>query len=162
MKCQRGCGQLKLVLVASSLFFCISRSSAIARVNCLRIFLKKMLLPFHVRCAALFSIFSARVCIYRARQSHQDSVFYLIETRDGNEYVGTRVSQKQQAIQLRTEKMGTISIPKSEVQKLIPILRSQPNGGRGYGDNPQATRNLFQPNGYALKMKCNTRTSGSF
>jgi hypothetical protein len=81
----------------------------------------------------------------------QDTVLYRIETRDGNEYIGTIVFQDQNAIRLKTEKLGEITIQKADVKSMVPLTRKADGTGRHWFDNPQATRYLWQANGYGLK-----------
>ena len=98
----------------------------------------------------LFVILSG-IPIFSAAQNSQDSIKYQVETIDGNEYIGIILKQTQEAIQLKTEKIGEISIPQSEIKRITPLNAVKEKGGTYWLDNPQATRYFWAPNGYSLK-----------
>lgn len=75
---------------------------------------------------------------------------YQIETLDGNEYFGIILTQTTDTIQFKADKLGEISIPRSEIKKISPITVSEKNG-EYWLDNPQSTRYFWAPNGYSLK-----------
>ena len=80
------------------------------------------------------------------------SILYRVETMDGNEYIGTLVSQDVDVIVLKTEQLGNITLKKADIRKMAPIEEGQIKDGVLWFDNPQATRYFFQPNGYGLKQ----------
>lgn len=80
-----------------------------------------------------------------------DSSLVRIETTDGNEYIGTIVSQDADAIQLQTNTIGTVTIRKSLVASMEPVKKSEIRGQKYWFDNPYAnTRYFFNTNGYGL------------
>jgi len=81
----------------------------------------------------------------------QDTTVYRVETTDGNEFIGTIVSQDETQIILRTKEFGNITISKAAIKKMAPIKVSQMKGGTYWFENPQSTRYFWQPNGYGLK-----------
>lgn len=81
----------------------------------------------------------------------QDTTVYRVETTDGNEFIGTIVSQDETQIILRTKEFGDITISKAAIKKMAPIKVSQMKGGTYWFENPQSTRYFWQPNGYGLK-----------
>ncbi len=74
-----------------------------------------------------------------------------IETKDGNEYIGQMMGQDSVKIYLKTQNLGEIGIPKSEVKYWEPIHAQQIKEGKLWFTNPQSTRYFWSPNGYGLK-----------
>lgn len=84
-------------------------------------------------------------------QNSQDSIKSRIETIDGNEYIGIILERSSEKIRIKTDKLGEISIPSSEVKRISEITVSQSKDGTYWTDNPQSTRYFWAPNGYNLK-----------
>lgn len=84
-------------------------------------------------------------------QTARDSVKSQIETMDGNEYIGIILNQTPKSIRLKTEILGEISIPRSEIKRITPLSATKSKDGTYWLDNPQATRYFWAPNGYNLK-----------
>jgi hypothetical protein len=99
----------------------------------------------------LFLAFLISISISSNAQNSQDTTKYQIETVDGNEYIGTILNQTQEAIRIKTDKLGEISIPQSEVKKITQLAAVQSKDGTYWLDNPQSTRYFWAPNGYNLK-----------
>jgi hypothetical protein len=76
---------------------------------------------------------------------------YLIETRDGNSYMGKIVATDSVKVLFHTEKLGEITILKSDIKKMEPFNVKQLKGDIYWFENPQSTRYFFSPNGYGLK-----------
>lgn len=85
-------------------------------------------------------------------QGQRDSLLYRVETRDGNAYLGAIVEKDENVVRLRTAELGVIVIQKSNIKSIVPVLSDRLRGGRILSDNHQATRYLWQPNGYGLKQ----------
>ena len=99
----------------------------------------------------LFVIFLISLPILSNCQNSQDSIKYQIETIDGNEYIGIILNQTPEAIRIKTDKLGEISIPQSEVKKITQLSATKSKDGTYWLDNPQETRYFWAPNGYNLK-----------
>jgi hypothetical protein len=84
-------------------------------------------------------------------QNNQDSTKFQIETIDGNEYIGIILKQTSETIRIKTDKLGEISIPQSEIKKISQLTAVQTKGGTYWLDNPHSTRYFWAPNGYNLK-----------
>ncbi|NQU53223.1 MAG: hypothetical protein HQ522_11870 [Bacteroidetes bacterium] len=84
-------------------------------------------------------------------QTSQDSLIIKIETTDGNEFIGKIVAQDSSKIVLETNKLGQISIQKSDIRIQEEIDVQQIKNGILWFDNPQSTRYFWSPNGYGLK-----------
>jgi hypothetical protein len=76
---------------------------------------------------------------------------YHVETTDGNEFIGTLISQDDQSLTIKTDKLGVITIRESDVKDMGIIQQSSIKGGKVWFHNPQSTRYFWQPNGYGLK-----------
>ena len=100
----------------------------------------------------LFLVFLISLPIICSAQNAQDSTKYQIETVDGNEYIGTILNQTPEAIRIKTEKIGEISIPRSLIKKIAQLSTVKSKGGTYWLDNPQSTRYFWAPNGYNLKQ----------
>jgi len=85
-------------------------------------------------------------------QEVKDSIKVQIETTDGNEYIGIVVNQTKESILLKTDKLGEITIPQTEIRKISPIAIAKSKDGTYWLDNPQSTRYFWAPNGYNLKQ----------
>ncbi len=83
-------------------------------------------------------------------QTAQDTSLVNIQTTDGNEYLGHIVSQDSLKIILKTEKLGEISIFKSDIKKQGIVEIQQVKDGKFWFPNPQSTRYFWAPNGYGL------------
>jgi len=83
-------------------------------------------------------------------QVASDSTMYLIETTDGNEFIGYILLRNDSTITFSSEKFGTVNIPVSLLKK-IEVIDPHKLTNEGYlFENPQATRYFFAPNGYGL------------
>lgn len=84
-------------------------------------------------------------------QNSQDSIKSQVETNDGNAYIGIILEQTPEIIRIKTDKLGEISIPRSEVKRVTQLTLTKSKDGTYWIDNPQATRYFWAPNGYSLK-----------
>ena len=73
-----------------------------------------------------------------------------IETRDGNTYTGYVASQDTVALILRTDNLGDIRIPRSEIISIREFRNMAKVKGRYWLPNPQSTSYFWAPNGYGL------------
>ncbi len=76
---------------------------------------------------------------------------FIVQTTDGNELIGTIISQNSDVIMLKTESLGIVSIRKQTIKKIEPIKAAQMVDGQYWFENPHTTRYFFQSNGYGLK-----------
>ena len=81
----------------------------------------------------------------------QDTTRYRFETKDGNEFIGIILSQDANSIVVKTENLGEITIPKSELLKMTEIRDARIVNGKFWFRNPQSTRYFWQPNAYGLR-----------
>jgi len=99
---------------------------------------------FLIVCLIFFSLSSNA-------QNSQDSIRSQVETMDGNEYIGIILEQTPETIRIKTDKLGEISIPRSEVKRITQLSTIIVKDGTYWLDNPQSTRYFWAPNGYSLK-----------
>lgn len=76
---------------------------------------------------------------------------YLIETTDGNTYTGLVLSSDSTKVVLKTDKLGEITLLKSDIKMKTALESNQVKGGKIWLENPQSTRYFYSPNGYGLK-----------
>jgi len=74
-----------------------------------------------------------------------------VKTKDGNLYQGELIEKNDDNLIINTEELGTITLAKSQINKLIPLYPSGDNKKGYLYDNPNATRNIFAPTGYGLR-----------
>ena len=81
-----------------------------------------------------------------------DSVkLHLIETTDGNQYIGEIISEDEEAVRLRTQGLGEIKLSRVYIRKIEPVDPEKLIGEEYWAENPQSTRYFWAPNGYGLK-----------
>lgn len=100
----------------------------------------------------LFLLMLALMIPLTCRAQKTDSTKLVrIETRDGNQYIGTITFQDHQHIKLFTEKFGELTFDRIDVVSIDPVDKKQIKDGIYWFDNPQATRYFLTTNGYGLK-----------
>jgi hypothetical protein len=75
---------------------------------------------------------------------------YLIETNDGNQYIGVILEKNSESVTLKTEQLGEIKIRINDILRISPIKKERMVGSEYWFENPQATRYFWSPNGYGL------------
>jgi hypothetical protein len=85
-----------------------------------------------------------------AQEVEGDTVQYFIQTRDGNEYLGTIVFEDEDKLVLLT-KIGEITIQHADILSRRLVKGEQFRNGEFWFENPQATRYFWSPNGYGLR-----------
>ncbi|MEZ5105374.1 MAG: hypothetical protein R2757_12820 [Draconibacterium sp.] len=84
-------------------------------------------------------------------QTTSDTVLVRIETLDGNEFIGTIVSEDNERVVLKTENFGEINILQTNIKSKKEIQVQQIKDGKLWFTNPQSTRYFWAPNAYGLK-----------
>jgi hypothetical protein len=75
----------------------------------------------------------------------------IVETVDGNEFIGTLVDEDDSQLILLTEIYGRVHIPISQIKTRRVLKKSSLIEGEHWFDNPHATRYFFMTNGYGLR-----------
>jgi hypothetical protein len=93
------------------------------------------------------------ICCFKANSQFviDTNRVYLIETTDGNEYLGKILSDDSYKIVFKTNNIGIITINRSDISKIKEIKKEQIIGGAAWYENLQSTRYYWAPNGYGLK-----------
>lgn len=76
---------------------------------------------------------------------------FLIETKDGNEFMGTIFKQDDNTILLSTEIYGVVSIKSSFIKSINELNQDKLVLGDYWFEIPHATRYFYSPNGFGLK-----------
>jgi hypothetical protein len=84
-------------------------------------------------------------------QTESDTLFYRVETTDGNEFIGKIIERSNTHIVLETETMGVINLPLNTIRRIVPVQPGRYVNGRLWLENPQASRYFVAPNGYGLR-----------
>lgn len=79
------------------------------------------------------------------------STLFRVETKDGNEYTGTIITQDSTGLIIQTEKLGVLTFNHSDIRRFYPIQADKLKEGIYWSDNPQSSRYFWEPNGYGLK-----------
>jgi hypothetical protein len=99
----------------------------------------------------LFCLAFLKSTIGVAQYEKLDPTLYLIQTKNGNEYIGTILSEDGEKLILLTENLGEITLFHKDIVKRREIKSSQIVDGTYWFENPQASRYFWSPNGYGLK-----------
>lgn len=97
----------------------------------------------------LLAIFIAIPSMVYSQEPQQDKLV-KIETKDGNEFFGTIISEDEKTIILKTDLFGDITIKKEIIVRRVSLESSNLVKGELWDDNPQSSRYLWTPNGYSL------------
>ena len=84
-------------------------------------------------------------------QERDSTVFFQVTTTDGNSYIGKVINEDDERIRLLTERVGEVTLRKSDILSITPISITKMKNGSYWFENPQSTRYLWSPNGYGLK-----------
>jgi hypothetical protein len=76
---------------------------------------------------------------------------WLVETNDGNEYIGLIREKTPDKIVLLTPNIGEISILRGDIRRMETLDAKQIKDGQVWYQNAQSTRYLYGPNGYGLQ-----------
>lgn len=86
-----------------------------------------------------------------AQELEEGTPLYQIETMDGNEFIGRILSEDEENVQIQTETLGEITIPRKNIRSMRRLEGSVGQDGSVWFENPQASRYFWAPNGYGLK-----------
>lgn len=84
-------------------------------------------------------------------QQTQDSTLYIIETVDGNQYVGTIMSQDDQKVEFKTATLGVLNISRDQISTMELARDAFLKEGRFTEENPFSTRYFAGPSAYSLR-----------
>ncbi|MBN1650687.1 MAG: hypothetical protein JW857_05135 [Bacteroidales bacterium] len=76
---------------------------------------------------------------------------YLIDLKDGTQFIGTILQSDTQLICLKTNSLPKIEIPVDKIKRIAIIQVSKAKDGEYWFANPNATRYLFSPSAFMLK-----------
>lgn len=79
------------------------------------------------------------------------SVFVLVYTTDGNQFVGKLRSESLSAIVLHTDLLGDLTIQRSAIRRMDTLSNPKIVNGRRWFDNRHAPRYFVGPSAYGLR-----------
>jgi len=86
-------------------------------------------------------------------QEYSDSTsIWLVETEDGNSFMGKITKEDSSHLTLETEIYGSIRIPLIQVKTRKELKKSNLVEGEHWFSNPHSTRYFFMTNGYGLRQ----------
>lgn len=103
-----------------------------------------------VFCLCVLFIFLPKSTVMAQEVVDTTSVFQ-IETMDGNTFIGKITFKDASILKLKTANLGELSIPVTNIRKLIKSNQSKLKNGELWFENPHSTRYFYMPNGYGLK-----------
>ena len=86
-----------------------------------------------------------------AQENPDTTTVWLVETRDGNSFMGKIAREDTAQLLLHTEIYGPVRIPIPQIRSRTVVEQSELVEGQLWFSNPHATRSFFGPNGYGLK-----------
>ncbi len=86
-------------------------------------------------------------------QTAQDttSIISQVQLKDGNAFVGTIVETNSSVLVIITERYGRLTLQQADISHVEVLNKAKMVDGALWGENLQATRHLWAPNGYGLK-----------
>ena len=114
--------------------------------------MKKLFLSFLIIFFFMVNAFSQKDTISDLfKISPNDSVYVEIETTRGNMYSGLIVNTNPKYIEIETEPMVILRIPRLKILDYEILDEHKLKKSDFYFENPHATRYFYGPNGYGLK-----------
>lgn len=104
----------------------------------------------HILVFLLFAILILTGFSGFSQETADTARIYRIETRDGNTYTGTIVSEETGYIILNTDKLGKLKIAVTEIHSRTELKETRKVGDTYWLPNPQSSRYFWAPNGYGL------------
>jgi hypothetical protein len=86
-----------------------------------------------------------------SQESSNSKSIWLVDTEDGNSFMGSIVSEDSLQLTLLTEIYGTIRIPVAQIKTKKVLNKSSLIEGEYWFGNPHSTRYFFMTNGYGLQ-----------
>ena len=86
-----------------------------------------------------------------AQESPDTTTVWLVETLDGNNFMGTITREDTAVLLLNAEIYGPVRIPVPQIRSRTVVEKSELVEGELWFSNPHATRSFFGPNGYGLR-----------
>ncbi|MEX2512241.1 MAG: hypothetical protein WD398_05000 [Cyclobacteriaceae bacterium] len=125
------------------------------QINQIKTGMNRCQLPLYPSCV-LFMLLFMMTLTYRSiaqeRPSEpKENQMVLVQTKDGNEYLGFIISEDDVKLTLHTQNIGEIIIYRSDIIQISSMDSGKLVNGQFWFSNPQATRYFWLPNGYALK-----------
>ena len=90
-------------------------------------------------------------------QSEQDTIgsdivkLHMVETTDGNQFIGVIVFQDEEAVRIQTQGLGEIKLSRTYIRRIEPIDQEELIEDEYWAENPQSTRYFWGHSGYGLK-----------
>lgn len=91
------------------------------------------------------------VCNFQLSAQSDTTKLRIVITHDGNEYLGTIVSQTDEALQLNTKNLGILNIKSGDIRKIMDAEKAQIKGKEIWLEHPQSSRYFISTNSYGLK-----------
>jgi len=106
---------------------------------------RHFLLPFLV----LIFLLQARESY--SQESNDSLRLWVIDTEDGNSFLGSIAAEDSSFIVLLTDTYGEVHIPKNQIKKKKELIQKELVEGEYWFENPHDTRYFFMTNGYGLE-----------
>jgi len=75
----------------------------------------------------------------------------VVETKDGNEFVGYITRMDSENIVVKTENFGEVRVKRQNIRGIRPLEKNRVVEGQYWPESPQSTQYFFGTNGYGLR-----------
>lgn len=107
------------------------------------------------KCAFLLVALAITAILFNSTVYAQDvsdqTVKYRIITTDGNTFIGTLVSENDNEVVIQTEKLGRITISRTDIKSMEEVDTADLRDGEYWHENPNSTRYLFGTNALGIR-----------
>lgn len=108
-----------------------------------------MKLPIHLYYFVVLLLIGFSTTCHSQTSRSKDSI-WIIETTDGNTYIGTVSTFNTDPIEINT-KIGILKIPKNTIRSIMHPEKYQLVHGEYWPENPHSTRHFWGPSSYGLR-----------
>lgn len=89
--------------------------------------------------------------VFAQKPAADSAAIWHVETTDGNDYFGKVLDMNGDPLRLETDKLGVLSIPRSDIKTLEQVGSDRVKDGQFWFENPHSTRYFWGPSGYGLR-----------
>lgn len=98
----------------------------------------------------LILLFPAKYAL--SQETSDTTKIWVVDTRDGQSFIGSITSENSEEIVLLTDNYGTIHIPRAQIKKIKLLSGSDMKEGEYWFKNPHDTRYFVMSNGFGLEQ----------
>jgi len=92
-----------------------------------------------------------RPAAVQAQETTSEEQMRRVEVKEGEVLVGTIVSEDDEEVVLRTDRLGEVTLKRANIKSIDQVDPSRIRDGEYWFPNPQSTRYLFAPNAIGIR-----------